>query len=85
MANSPANTASDSGRSPDLDPLRNAKVQNGTAANSDTNLCATCRLSTIVRGRSLDEEIVQNGIDFNNLTGMTNDPRQIGLEFVARF
>ena len=35
------------------------KVQNGTAANSDTNLCATCRLSTIVRGRSLDEEIVQ--------------------------
>jgi iron complex outermembrane receptor protein len=33
----------------------------------------------------LDEEIVQNGIDFNNLTGMTNDPRQIGLEFVARF
>ena len=35
------------------------KVQNGTAANSDTNLCVTCRLSTIVRGRSLDEEIVQ--------------------------
>jgi hypothetical protein len=35
------------------------KVQNGTAANSETNLCATCRLSTIVRGRSLDEEIVQ--------------------------
>lgn len=35
------------------------KVQNGTATNSDTNLCATCRLSTIVRGRSLDEEIVQ--------------------------
>jgi iron complex outermembrane receptor protein len=33
----------------------------------------------------LDEEIVQNGIDFNNLTGMTNEPRQIGLEFVARF
>ena len=32
-----------------------------------------------------DEEIVQNGIDFNNLTGMTNDPRSIGLEFVARF
>ena len=34
---------------------------------------------------SLDEEIVQDGIDFNNLTGMTNDPRQIGIEFVARF
>jgi iron complex outermembrane receptor protein len=32
-----------------------------------------------------DEEIVQNGIDFNNLTGMTNEPRSIGLELVARF
>ncbi|KAB2965626.1 MAG: TonB-dependent receptor, partial [Thermoanaerobaculia bacterium] len=37
-------------------------------------------------GRNItDEVIVQNGIDFNNLTGMTNEPRQIGLEFVARF
>ncbi len=33
----------------------------------------------------LDEEIVRNGIDFNNLTGMMNDPRIIGVEFVARF
>ncbi len=33
----------------------------------------------------LDEEIVRNGIDFNNLTGMMNDPRAIGLEFVGRF
>jgi iron complex outermembrane receptor protein len=33
----------------------------------------------------LDEEIVQNGIDFNNLTGMTNEPRQVGLEAVLRF
>ena len=33
----------------------------------------------------LDEEIVQNGIDFNNLTGMTNDPRTIGVEFSTRF
>jgi iron complex outermembrane receptor protein len=32
-----------------------------------------------------DEETVQNGIDFNNLTGMTNDPRQVGVELVARF
>ncbi len=32
-----------------------------------------------------DAEIVRNGIDFNNLTGMTNDPRTVGLEFVARF
>ncbi len=37
-------------------------------------------------GRNItDEEIVRNGIDFNNLTGMTNDPRIIGAEFVARF
>ena len=33
----------------------------------------------------LDAEIIQGGIDFNNLTGMTNEPRMIGLEFVARF
>jgi iron complex outermembrane receptor protein len=33
----------------------------------------------------LDEEIVQGGIDFDNLTGMTNEPMIIGLEFVARF
>jgi iron complex outermembrane receptor protein len=37
-------------------------------------------------GRNLlDEEIVQNGIDFNNLTGMTNDPRQVGVELVVRW
>jgi len=33
----------------------------------------------------LDEEIVRNGIDFNNLTGMMNDPRIIGVEIVGRF
>ena len=33
----------------------------------------------------LDAEIIRNGIDFNNLTGMMNDPRIIGVEFVARF
>jgi iron complex outermembrane receptor protein len=37
-------------------------------------------------GRNLtDEVIVQNGIDFNNLTGMTNQPRTIGVELVTRF
>jgi iron complex outermembrane receptor protein len=37
-------------------------------------------------GRNLlDAEIVEGGIDFNNLTGMTNEPRTLGLEFVARF
>ena len=33
----------------------------------------------------LDEEVVQNGIDFNNLTGMTNEPRQVGAELVVRW
>jgi iron complex outermembrane receptor protein len=33
----------------------------------------------------LDENIVRGGIDFNNLTGFTNDPRIVGLEFVGRF
>jgi iron complex outermembrane receptor protein len=32
-----------------------------------------------------DEEIVQGGIDFNNLTGMMNEPRQVGVELVARW
>jgi len=37
-------------------------------------------------GRNItDEVIVNNGIDFNNLTGMVNEPRIWGLEFVARF
>ena len=39
-----------------------------------------------VFGRNItDEVIVQNGIDFNNLTGMTNDPRILGAEFTIRF
>ncbi len=33
----------------------------------------------------LDAEIVRNGIDFNNLTGMMNDPRIIGVEFLVKF
>ena len=37
-------------------------------------------------GRNItDEKIVRNGIDFNNLTGMTNDPRTIGIEFIGHF
>ena len=37
-------------------------------------------------GRNVtDEEIVQNGIDFNNLTGMTNEPAIFGIELAARF
>lgn len=34
------------------------KVQNGTPSGGETTLCATCRCSTIVRGRTLDEELV---------------------------
>jgi len=37
-------------------------------------------------GRNIaDAEIVRGGIDFNNLTGFTNDPRIIGVEFVVNF
>jgi iron complex outermembrane receptor protein len=32
-----------------------------------------------------DEEILQGGIDFNNLTGMMNDPRTIGIELLGRW
>ncbi len=32
----------------------------------------------------LDAKIIQGGIDFDNLTGMTNEPRLVGLEFVGR-
>ncbi len=36
--------------------------------------------------RNLTDEVnVRGGIDFNNLTGYTNDPRIIGVEFLARF
>ena len=33
----------------------------------------------------LDDEIVRGGIDFNNLTGFTNDPATWGLEFAVNF
>ena len=37
-------------------------------------------------GRNIfDEEIARGAIDFSNLVGFTNDPRIIGVEFVARF
>ncbi|MGE5235740.1 MAG: TonB-dependent receptor [Acidobacteriota bacterium] len=32
-----------------------------------------------------DKKILQGGIDFDNLTGMTNEPRTVGLEFIGRF
>ena len=37
-------------------------------------------------GRNLlDAKIIQNGIDFDNLTGMMNEPRMIGVELVTSF
>jgi iron complex outermembrane receptor protein len=37
-------------------------------------------------GRNIaNEEIARNGIDFINLTGMFNEPRIIGVEFLAKF
>ncbi len=47
---------------------------------------AEARYEVALFARNLtDEVVVQNGIDFNNLTGMTNDPRLVGLEFVVHF
>lgn len=35
------------------------KVHGGTVSHGDSSLCNTCAHSTIIRGRSLDEEIVE--------------------------
>lgn len=44
------------------------------------------RFEVAAFGRNLlDKVIVQNGIDFDNLTGMTNEPRMIGVELVTKF
>jgi iron complex outermembrane receptor protein len=44
------------------------------------------KYSVVAYGRNVtDEEIIQNGIDFNNLTGMTNEPAIFGAEFKFRF
>lgn len=34
------------------------KVRDGTPISGESSLCSTCRCSTIVRGRTLDEELV---------------------------
>ena len=34
------------------------KIQGGTPISSDSSLCCTCRCSTIVRGQTLDQELV---------------------------
>ncbi len=44
------------------------------------------RYEVALFGRNItDQKIARGGIDFNNLTGFTNDPRIIGIEFVGRF
>jgi len=44
------------------------------------------RYEVALFGRNItDEVIARGGIDFNNLTGFTNDPRIIGVEFMGRF
>ncbi|HEY0872196.1 MAG TPA: hypothetical protein VGD94_01895 [Vicinamibacterales bacterium] len=35
------------------------KVHGGSTVNGGSSLCATCHYSIIIRGRSLDEEIVE--------------------------
>ena len=35
------------------------KVHGGTTVHGESSLCATCHYSTIIRGRTLDEEIVE--------------------------
>ena len=35
------------------------KIHGGTAIDGQRSLCATCRFATVIRGRTLDEEIVQ--------------------------
>ncbi len=37
------------------------KVLGGSTINGGSSLCATCHFSTIIRGRSLDEEIIECG------------------------
>ena len=34
------------------------KIRGGTMSHSDETLCSTCTHSTIIRGRTLDEEII---------------------------
>jgi hypothetical protein len=46
------------------------KIQRGTADNGEPTLCATCRFATIVKGRSLSNEIIECGklSDHNRIT-----------------
>ena len=40
------------------------KIHGGTAIHGETSLCVTCRHSTIIRGQTIDEEIVDCSASF---------------------
>jgi iron complex outermembrane receptor protein len=47
---------------------------------------AKAKYEVALFARNLTDEVnVRGGIDFNNLTGFTNDPRIIGIEILGRF
>jgi hypothetical protein len=48
----------DNMQTPSLESHMRIKVRDGTPIDGESSLCSTCRCSTIVRGRSLDEELV---------------------------
>ena len=35
------------------------KIQGGTANHSESSLCLTCRFATIIKGRTLSDEIIE--------------------------
>ena len=37
------------------------KIQGGTADNGEATLCLTCRFGTVVKGRSLSDQIIECG------------------------
>jgi hypothetical protein len=44
------------------------KIQGGTVNNGDPPLCHTCRNATVVRGRSLQQEIIECGVLESRIT-----------------
>lgn len=45
-------------RATSKEPVMRIKVQDGTPISGERSLCCTCRCATIIRGQSLDEELV---------------------------
>jgi hypothetical protein len=46
------------------------KIQGGTADHGEPTLCLTCRFATVVKGRALNQEIIECGklSDHNRIT-----------------